>query len=199
MTPLRQTPRSAVRRHPERGSVDRALAHAILDEALVCHLGYVHDGAPVVIPTAFVRVGDEIIVHGAPGGRCLRALAAGAAVCCTVSLLDGLVLARSAMHHSMNYRAVVAFGVPRGITDPDEKRAVLRALVEKIHPGRSDVARPPDDGEITATAVLAIPLDEASVKVRTGGPLDRGDDLAWPCDAGVIPLTLQRGAFTPLG
>jgi nitroimidazol reductase NimA-like FMN-containing flavoprotein (pyridoxamine 5'-phosphate oxidase superfamily) len=199
MTPLRQTERSAVRRHPERGSDERALAHAILDEALVCHLGYVHDGAPVVIPTAFVRVGDELIVHGAPGGRALRALAAGSTVCCTVTLTDGLVLARSAMHHSMNYRAVVAFGAARAITDPDEKRAALHALVEKIHPGRSAVARPPDAQELAATAVLAIPLDEASVKVREGGPLDRADDLTWPCDAGVIPLTLQRGAFFPMG
>lgn len=199
MNPLRQTERSAVRRHPERGSVDRALAHAILDEALVCHLGYVHDGAPVVIPTAFVRVGEEIIVHGAPGARGLRALAAGSTVCCTVSLMDGLVLARSAMHHSMNYRAVVAFGIARTLTDPDEKRAVLHALVEKLHPGRGAVARPPDARELAATAVLAIPLDEASVKVREGGPLDREDDLAWPCDAGVIPLTVQRGAFVAMG
>jgi nitroimidazol reductase NimA-like FMN-containing flavoprotein (pyridoxamine 5'-phosphate oxidase superfamily) len=116
-----------------------------------------------------------------------------------VTLTDGLVLARSAMHHSMNYRAVVAFGAARAITDPDEKRAALHALVEKIHPGRSAVARPPDAQELAATAVLAIPLDEASVKVREGGPLDRADDLTWPCDAGVIPLTLQRGAFFPMG
>jgi nitroimidazol reductase NimA-like FMN-containing flavoprotein (pyridoxamine 5'-phosphate oxidase superfamily) len=146
-----------------------------------------------------LTVGDELIVHGAPGGRALRALAAGSTVCCTVTLTDGLVLARSAMHHSMNYRAVVAFGAARAITDPDEKRAVLHALVEKIHPGRSAVARPPDAQELAATAVLAIPLDEASVKVREGGPLDRADDLTWPCDAGVIPLTLQRGAFFPMG
>lgn len=197
MRPLEQTPLSAVRRHPERGSYDRALAYAILDEALVCHLGYVHDGAPVVIPTAFARVGDEVIVHGAPGGRALRSLAAGGAACCAVTLVDGLVLARSAMHHSMNYRSVVAFGAARAVTDLDEKRTVLRALIEKTTPGRSARARPPSDDELRATAVLAIPLAEASVKVRSGGPLDRDEDLSWPCDAGVIPLALARGAMLP--
>lgn len=195
MTPLRKTELSAVRRHPERGSDERARAWAILDEALVCHLGYVHEGTPVVIPTTFVRVGDELFVHGAPGGRALRALGAGMKVCCEVSLVDGLVLARSAMHHSMNYRAVVAFGVARAVTDADEKRTVLHALIEKVAPGRMAVVRAPSDAELAATAVLAIPLDEASVKIREGGPLDRGDDLAWPCDAGVIPLIVQRGVF----
>lgn len=198
MSPLEETSLSALRRHPERGSYDRALAHAILDEALVCHIGYVHEGSPVVIPTAFVRVGDELIVHGAPGGRMLRALASGARACCTVSLVDGIVLARSAMHHSMNYRAVVAFGVARALRDPDEKRAALAALIEKCAAGRSALARPPSESELRATAVLAIPLHEASVKRREGGPLDREEDLAWPCDAGVIPLSMERGAFSAM-
>jgi nitroimidazol reductase NimA-like FMN-containing flavoprotein (pyridoxamine 5'-phosphate oxidase superfamily) len=197
METLRKTERSAVHRHPERGGYDRADAHAILDEALVCHLGFVHDGAPVVIPTSFARVGDALYVHGSPASRTLRALGGALPVCCTVTLVDGVVLARAAFHHSMNYRAVVAFGVAREVTARDEKRRALDALMEKVCPGRGAVARPATDRELDATAVLAFPLDEASVKQRRGGPLDAEADRAWPCEVGVIPLRLTRGAFEP--
>lgn len=195
MEPLRQTDRSTLRRRAQRGTYDREVAYAILDEALVCHLGYVHEGSPVVIPTSFVRLGDALYVHGSPANRTLRALGGALPMCCTVTLLDGLVLARAAAHHSMNYRAVVAFGVAREVTDLDEKRRALDALVEKVLMGRSAVARPPTERELLGTAVVAIPLDEASVKTRAGAPVDDEADLAWDCEAGVIPLALTRGAL----
>lgn len=194
MEPLRQTDRSTLHRRATRGSHDRALAHAILDEALVCHLGFIDHGAPVVIPTACVRVGDAVVVHGSPASRALRTLRGALPVCCTVTLLDGIVLARSAFHHSMNYRSLVVFGVARELTDLAEKRAALDALVEKAQPGRAAVARPASDAELRGTCVLAIPLDEASVKARAGGPMDDPEER-WDCDAGVIPLALVRGAF----
>ncbi len=197
MSDLLRTDRTAIHRKPARGSYDRALAHAILDEALVCHLGFVHEGSPVVIPTTFVRVGDELIVHGAPASRMLKSLAGALPLCVTVTLVDGLVMARSAMHHSMNYRSVVAFGVARAVLDLDEKRRALHALVEKVSPGRMDVVRHPTEAELRATSVLALPLDEASVKTRAGGPLDDADDMGVECAVGVIPLTLTRGALTP--
>ena len=199
MEPLRQTDRTTLRRRAQRGSYDRALAYPILDEALVCHLGYVHEGAPVVIPTSFARLGDALYVHGSPGNRTLRALGAPLPMCCTVTLLDGLVLARAAAHHAMNYRAVVAFGHAREVTDLDEKRRALDALMEKVAPGRAAVARPPTERELLGTAVVAIPLDEASVKVREGAPVDDEADLAWDCEAGVIPLSLTRGALVRCG
>lgn len=197
MSDLLRTDRTAIHRKPARGSYDRALAHTILDEALVCHLGFVHAGSPVVMPTTFVRVGEDLIVHGAPASRMLKSLAGAIPLCVTVTLVDGLVLARSAMHHSMNYRSVVAFGVARAVLDLDEKRRALHALVEKVSPGRMAVVRHPTDAELQATSVLALPLDEASVKTRAGGPLDDADDMGIACAVGVIPLSLTRGPLGP--
>jgi nitroimidazol reductase NimA-like FMN-containing flavoprotein (pyridoxamine 5'-phosphate oxidase superfamily) len=182
-----------VRRLPERGSYEREEAFAILDEALVCHLGISGGDGPVVIPTTYARDGERLVVHGSPASRLLRSLKDGIDVCVTVTLLDGLVLARSAFHHSMNYRSVVVFGRAQPITDPEAKRAALGALVEHIVPGRSRDARPPSDHELRSTLVLELPLDELSVKVRSGGPLDDPDDADLPVWAGVLPLPVVPG------
>ncbi len=197
MSDLLRTDRSALHRKPARGSYDRTLAHAILDEALICHLGFVHQETPVVIPTTFARIDDALFVHGAPASRMLKALSTGIPVCFTVTLVDGLVMARSAMHHSMNYRSVVVFGEARPVLDLATKRAALHALVEKVSPGRTRVVRAPSEGELRATSVLALTLDEASVKTRVGGPLDDEEDMAIACEAGVIPLHTVRGALIP--
>jgi uncharacterized protein len=188
------SPRTAVRRLPERGSYDRAAAHAILDEGLVAHVGLAGDDGPVVIPMLYGRRGDRLLLHGSPASRLLRGGAKGVDLCVTVTLVDGLVLARSAFHHSMNYRSVVVFGRATPVTDPDDKRAALDALVEHIVPGRTADARPPSDKELRGTLVLSLPLDECSVKARTGGPKDDEDDLDLPVWAGVIPLTTVPGA-----
>ncbi len=196
--PLLQTDRTRLRRKPGRGSHDRAVVEAILDEALLCHVGFVVDGAPVVIPTTFVRLGDLIYVHGAVANRMLRSIA-GVETCVTVTLLDALVLARTAFHHSVNYRSVVIFGAARVVDDPVEKRAALAALVDKVVAGRSAACRPPDDKELAATSVLALPIDEASAKSRSGPPLpDDGADAELPYWAGVIPLETVRGAPIPV-
>jgi nitroimidazol reductase NimA-like FMN-containing flavoprotein (pyridoxamine 5'-phosphate oxidase superfamily) len=186
-----------IRRLPQRGSYDRAVIDAILDEGLVCSVGVVVDGGPVVIPMVYARRGDELILHGAQASRLLRAGAAAAPLCVTVTLLDGLVLARSAFHHSMNYRSVVLFGVARELTDPGEKAAALAALVEHLVAGRSAEVRPPSDKELAATRVLALPIDAASAKRRTGGPVDDVEDEAWPCWAGEVPLALAAGPPRP--
>jgi nitroimidazol reductase NimA-like FMN-containing flavoprotein (pyridoxamine 5'-phosphate oxidase superfamily) len=191
------TERTRVRRRAARGSHDPALNHAILDAALVCHVGFVVEGQPYVIPTAHARVGDWLYVHGAPANRMLGALSAGVPCCVTATLVDGLVLARSAFHHSMNYRSVVVLGTATQVTNTAEKRAALHALVERLHAGRSRGCRSPTDGELAATSLLALPITEASVKVRTGPPIDDADDLALPHWAGVIPTTLTRGAPEP--
>ena len=188
-----QTEQTRLRRRPQRGTYDRETVHAILDAALVCHIGFIADGRPLVIPTAYARIGETIVFHGASRSRTLLAAAAGAELCLTVTLLDGLVLARSAFHHSVNYRSVVAFGRATLITDPDEKMAALRAFVERIHPGRWAVARPPTAEELKATAVLELPLDEVSAKVRSGGPIDDEEDYALPLWAGVIPVAITTG------
>ena len=190
------TERTRLRRHAERGSYDRALVHAILDEALVCHVGFVHEGEPLVIPTAFARVGEELYLHGAVANRMLGALTRGR-TCVTVTLLDGLVLARSFMHHSMNFRSVVVLGAAREVTDPDEKRRAFTALIERVQSGRSERSRPANDAELRATRVLALPLLEVSAKVRTGPPLDDPEDHALPHWAGVIPLALVAGEPIP--
>ena len=187
------TDRTRVRRIPKRASYDRAAADAILDEALVCHVGFVADGQPFVIPTAFARVDRHLYIHGAAASRMLRTLAGGVPVCVTVTLLDGLVLARSVFHHSMNYRSVVILGTATEVTDAAEKWAALEAIVEHLAPGRWSEARLPNDKELAATSVLRVPIEEASVKVRTGPPLDDVEDYALPCWAGVIPLHLHRG------
>jgi nitroimidazol reductase NimA-like FMN-containing flavoprotein (pyridoxamine 5'-phosphate oxidase superfamily) len=171
---------------------------AILDEALIAHLGIVDDtGQPFVIPTLHARSGDVVYCHGSSASRTLRALEAGAPACLTVSLIDGLVLARSAMHHSANYRSAMVIGTATSVEDPDEKRAALRAIVEHIVPGRWPEVRPPTDSELKATSVLAIPIDEASAKVRSGPPLDDEEDYALPAWAGVIPLAVETRAPEP--
>jgi uncharacterized protein len=181
--------RVRLRRKRERGSHDRAVIDAILDEALIAHLGITgEDSQPLVIPTLHARRGDVVYVHGSVAGRTLRALAAGAPVCLTVSLLDGLVLARSAMHHSANYRSAMLMGTARSVTERAEKLAAFEAIVEHIVPQRWSEVRPPTDKELKATAVLAIPIDEASAKVRTGPPLDDEEDYALDAWSGVIPL-----------
>ncbi len=189
-----RTPRTTVRRLPQRGVYDRAAVFAILDEALVCHVGFARDGQPFVIPTIFARVEDRLYLHGSAASRMLGALAEGIDVCVTVTLLDGLVLARSAFHHSMNYRSVVVFGRARLVTDPDEKRAALVAVVEHVVPGRSRDVRDPSELELLATSVLRLDLLEVSAKVRTGPPVDDPEDMDRPCWAGEIPLRLEAQA-----
>ena len=183
--------RVRVRRLPQRGAYDRETVHAILDEALVCHVGFVVDGQPYVIPTIHARVGEVLYVHGSAASRMLRTLREGVPVAVTATLLDGLVMARSAFHHSMNYRSVIALGTASEVADPAEKRAALDAIVEHVAPGRSAEVRGPNDLEMKATLVLKLPLQEVSAKVRTGPPLDDDEDYALTCWAGVIPLVLQ--------
>ena len=190
-----RTERTRVRRLPERATYDRAAVHAILDEGFLCHVGFVVDGQPYVIPTGYARVGDTLFLHGSTGSR--LGLQPGMDVCVTVTLVDGLVLARSAFHHSMNYRSVMAIGRTRPVTDPGEKEVALRALVEHIVPGRSDEVRGGDLRELAATAVLALPLAEVSAKVRTGPPQDDEPDYALPIWAGVLPLALTPGEPAP--
>ena len=195
--PPAPTPRTRVRRAPGRARYDRATVDAILDEALVCHLGVVDEGQPYVIPTLHARVGDEVYVHGSAASRLVRALAAGAPACLTVTLLDGLVLARSAFHHSMNYRSAVVVGTLRAVADAGERERALEAFTEQLLPGRWPHVRPPSAKELKATAVLALPLGEASAKVRTGPPVDDDADHALDAWAGVVPLTTTAGAPEP--
>jgi uncharacterized protein len=190
--------RVRLRRKRERGSYERTVIDGILDEALIAHLGIVEEGGqPIVIPTLHARCGDLVYLHGSTAGRTLRALAAGAPACLTVSLIDGLVLARSAMHHSANYRSVVLMGQARSVDDRAEKLAAFEAIVEHIVPGRWRDVRAPTDNELKATAVLAIAVDEASAKVRTGPPLDDEEDYALTAWAGVIPLATTALAPEP--
>lgn len=184
------TARTTVRRLPERGRYDRQTIHAILEEALLCHVGFVDDGQPFVIPSAFARVDERIVIHGSAASRMLKTLAAGGPACVTVTLLDGLVLARSAFHHSMNYRSVVVVGTASEIEDPDEKRRALDAIVEHIAPGQLGYVRPPSKLELRATRVVSLPLDEASAKLRTGPPKDDEEDYGLEVWAGELPLRL---------
>jgi nitroimidazol reductase NimA-like FMN-containing flavoprotein (pyridoxamine 5'-phosphate oxidase superfamily) len=187
------SPSTTVRRHPERGVYDRSAIDAILDEALTCHVGFVADGRPFVIPAIHARAGDVLYLHGSPASRMLRTLGEGIDVCVTVTILDGLVLARSVYNHSMNYRSVVVLGNARDVDERREKLAALEAIVEHVAPGRSADARGPSDKELAGTSVLAVGLDEASAKVRTGPPKDFDDDLGLPIWAGVVPLELVAG------
>jgi hypothetical protein len=196
--------RTRVRRAPKRGAYDRAIIDAVLDEALVCHLGVAHEGQPFVIPVLHARVGDEVYVHASTAARLTRVLRSGAPACLTATLLDGLVLARSAFHHSMNYRSVVVLGQARTVGDEDERLTALEAFTERLVPGRWAQVRPPNRQEMKATQVLALRLDEASAKVRTGPPVDDEEDLALDVWAGVVPLALRAGApeadeHTPAG
>lgn len=187
--------RVRLRRKRERGSYDRSVIDAILDEGLLAHVGVVDaEGCPVVTPTLHAREGDVLYCHGAVASRTLRALQDGAMACVTVTLLDGLVLARSAMHHSANYRSVMLFGRGRAVAEPAEKLAALRAIVEHIVPGRWADIRHPSEKEMKATTVLAIPIEEASAKIRTGPPLDDEEDYALATWAGVVPLLSVAGS-----
>ena len=191
------TERSKVKRLPQRGRYERAQVNEILDEGFVCHVGFVHAGQPFVIPTGYGRVDDVLYVHGARASRMLKALGDGIEVCVTVTLVDGLVLARSAFHHSMNYRSVVVFARARMVEDEAEKLAALRAFTEHVAPGRWAETRQPTPQELAATLVVAVPLTEASAKVRTGPPIDDEADYALPVWAGELPLHLTTGAPIP--
>ena len=188
-----QSPRTTVKRLAKRGQYDRETIHAIIDEALICHAGFVVDGSPVVIPTIHTRIGETLYFHGSAASRMLRSLRDGIDACVTVTLLDGLVMARSAFHHSMNYRSVVVMGKGREVVDREEKLRVLDALVEHVCAGRVRDVRAPNEAELRQTLVIAIPLAEASAKIRTGPPADDDEDYALPIWAGIIPL-----ALTPL-
>jgi len=178
-----------VKRHPERGAYDRATIDAILDEALFCHVGYVADGRPRVIPTIHVRVGDTLYVHGSNASRTLRTIKDGEEVCIVTTLLDGLVLARSAFMHSMNYRSVVVYGRAREVSEREEKWMAQKALVDHVCAGRSDQVRMPTEDELRQTTILAVPLEEASAKLRTGPPKDDEADYDLPVWAGVLPIS----------
>jgi uncharacterized protein len=191
--PLAATDRTRLRRKRDRGAFDRAFVHGILDEALVCHVGFVADHGPVVLPMTYARIGDELYLHGAAGNAMLRRLLDSPA-CVTVTLLDGLVFARSAFKHSMNYRSVVLFGQLRRVADADELRAASDAFLDHVAPGRSADARPPSDEELRATTILALPIREGSAKVRSGGPADAPEDLQLPIWAGHVPVGLVARA-----
>jgi nitroimidazol reductase NimA-like FMN-containing flavoprotein (pyridoxamine 5'-phosphate oxidase superfamily) len=192
MTETLQSNRTTVKRLPKRAAYDRDTVHAILDEAYICHLGFVVDGQPFVIPTIHWREGETLYFHGSAASRMLRSLRDGIDACVTVTLLDGLVLARSAFHHSMNYRSVVVLGRATEVTREEKVRA-LEGVVEHVMPGRSADVRPPNDIELKQTLVLALPITEASAKIRTGPPLDDEEDYALPVWAGVVPLRLTPG------
>ena len=192
-----KTDRTTLKRLPKRGVYERELVYPILDEAFICHVGFAIEGQPFVIPTGYARVDDRLYIHGSQISRMLRTLAGGIDVCVTVTLLDGLVLARSAFHHSINYRSVVIFGRASMVDDREAKLAALRAFSEHVIPGRWDEARQPTDQELRATAVLTLPLEEASAKVRTGPPIDDEEDYALPIWAGVLPLRLVADTPVP--
>jgi len=183
-----KTATTQVNRAPKRGHYDFETVAQILDEGLVCHIGFVAEGKPFVIPTAYGRIGDKVYIHGAPASRMLKSLLTGIDICLTVTLLDGLVLARSAYHHSMNYRSVVLFGQARAVTETQEKMTALKAFTEHVMPGRWDDVRSPNTAELAATLVLSLPIAEASAKIRTGPPIDNAADYDLPVWAGVLPL-----------
>ncbi|MFJ6216911.1 pyridoxamine 5'-phosphate oxidase family protein [Streptomyces sp. NPDC092296] len=196
--PYPQTPRTTPTRYRDRATWEREAVHAILDEGYLCHLGFVVDGAPVVLPTIYARVGDRLYVHGSTGSRPLRAAAdPGMPVCVTVTLVDGLVLTRSAFNHSINFRSVVAHGTAHRVTDPAELAVALDALVDQVVPGRSADCRPADAKELAATAVVRLDLDEVSAKVRADDADDEPADLALPHWAGVVPVRTVRGTPVP--
>jgi len=192
--PYSPTARTRVTREPERGVYDRAAAYQVLDEAFICHVGFVVDNQPFVIPTGYGRSGDNLYIHGSAASRMLRNLDQGIAVCVTVTLLDGLVLARSIFNHSMNYRSVVVLGTAVAVEDPAEKLGALRALSEHILPGRWEESRQPNERELKATLVMRLPITEFSAKVRTGPPIDNEEDYAFPTWAGVVPLQTVAGS-----
>jgi uncharacterized protein len=194
--PITQTEKTRLRRLPKRGNFDRDTINAILDEAFICHVGFVTDGQPYVIPTGFGRVGDQLYIHGSSASRMLRSLSEGIDVCVTVTLIDGLVIARSAFHHSVNYRSVVILGKAELVTDLDEKNVALEAITNHFVPGRWPDVRWPNELELKATSVLRLPIEEASAKIRTGDPIDDEEDYAMNTWAGVLPLELKPGTPT---
>lgn len=185
-----QTERTTLKRLPKRAEYDRARVYEILDEAFICHVGFVVDGQPFVIPTGYARIGDRLYIHGSAASRMLRAIGEGIDVCVTVTLVDGLVLARSAFHHSFNYRSVVVFGRAAIVEDEEEKMEALRAFTEHVVPGRWAEVRWPNESEMKATTVLSLALTEASAKIRTGAPIDDDEDHEINVWAGVLPLRL---------
>jgi nitroimidazol reductase NimA-like FMN-containing flavoprotein (pyridoxamine 5'-phosphate oxidase superfamily) len=188
------TQRTTIKRLPKRGKYDYETVYQILDEGLVCHVGFVVDGQPYVIPTAYGRVEDKLYIHGSPASRMLRTLEEGIPVCVTVTLIDGLVLARSAFHHSMNYRSVVIFGTASVVSEPEEKLKALHAFTEHVVPGRWEEVRQPNRNELAGTLVLSLPIVEVSAKVRTGSPIDDEADYELPAWAGEIPLRVVATA-----
>ena len=194
--PYTPTARTRVVREPDRAVYDRAAAYQILDEGFICHVGFVGDGQPFVIPTGYGRAGDNLYIHGSAASRMLRRIDQGIPVCVTVTLLDGLVLARSIFNHSMNYRSVVVLGTAVAVEDPKEKLEALRLLSEHMLPGRWEESRQPNEREIKATLVMRLPITEFSAKVRQGPPIDDEDDYGFPTWAGVIPLEMVAG--TPI-
>jgi len=197
MTTSAPTERTRVRRRTERARYDRDVCCAIIDEALVCHVGFAIDGQPYVMPATHARIGDQLYLHGSAASRMLRTLASGVPVCVTMTLLDGLVLARAARTHSMNYRSVVVLGTAIEVVDPQEQMAALKALIEHALPGRWRDVRPPTDRELRETAVVRLALSEMSAKVRSGPPMDGDGDLTQPCWAGELPLQLTASSPMP--
>ena len=191
------TSRTKIGRLPKRGTYDKGDVHEILDEGFLCHVGFVVDGQPYVIPTGYVRVDEQIYLHGSAASRMLRTLDRGVEVCVTVTLVDGFVLARSVFHHSMNYRSVVILGTARLVTERDEKLQALRNFTNHIVPGRWEEARQPTEQELKSTNVLALPLKEVSAKMRTGSPIDDEEDYGLPVWAGVVPIRLEAAAPVP--
>jgi nitroimidazol reductase NimA-like FMN-containing flavoprotein (pyridoxamine 5'-phosphate oxidase superfamily) len=197
MTQTAPSKRTQVGRLPKRGDYSKETIHGILDSAFLCHVGFVVDGQPFVIPTGYGRDGETLYIHGSAASRMLRNLEKGIDACVTVTLLDGIVLARAAFHHSMNYRSVVMLGTAILVEDTETKREALRIISEQIVPGRWDDVRQPNDQELKATTVLSFPIDEASAKVRTGPPADDEEDYGLDIWAGVLPLSLQPGTLIP--
>jgi nitroimidazol reductase NimA-like FMN-containing flavoprotein (pyridoxamine 5'-phosphate oxidase superfamily) len=197
MDTLVQTPRTTLKRRVQRGSYDRAVVNAILDEGLVCHIGFTVDGQPFVTPTTYARIDDRLYIHGSIASRMLKNLATGVPMCFTVTLLDGLVLARSAFHHSMNYRSVMVFGTAFEVKDPAERFRAFEAVVNHMMPGRFNATRQPDEQELKATSVLALDINEASAKVRNGPVSDAEEDYALPYWAGVLPMKLMPQSPIP--
>lgn len=197
MDSYQQTTRTTLKRRPQRGAFDRPTVHAILDATFLCHVGFVVEGQPFVIPTSYGRDGDTLFIHGAAASRMLRELSTGIPVAVTVTLLDGLVLARSAFHHSLNYRSVVMLGTASLVEEPAEKMHALEVITEQIVPGRWAEVRRPDEQELKATTVLRLPIEEVSAKIRTGPPIDDDEDMKLPIWAGVLPLTVAPGSPIP--
>jgi nitroimidazol reductase NimA-like FMN-containing flavoprotein (pyridoxamine 5'-phosphate oxidase superfamily) len=197
MSTLNVTERTRLRRGPKRACYDRDSIYQVLDEAFVCHLGASMQGGTAVQPTFHWRIGDELFVHGSSRNGLFQSILAGETACITVTLLDGLVFARSAFHHSANFRSVMLYAKARRVEDPAEKRRALDCMLEKFSPGRATEARPPNETEMKATAVIAFPIEEVSAKIRTGGPVDDEADLAWPAWAGVKPVITTIGELIP--